>query len=54
MLIIIVSMYILCWGPLLVFNVLQAFEVVGDGLGYIHDWDKHSKTIFSLLAYLNR
>ena len=54
MLLIIVFMYIFCWGPLLVFNVLQAFDVVGDTYGYVMDGHKHAKTVFSLLAYLNR
>lgn len=51
MLISIVVVYIVCWGPLLTFNVLQSF-------GYIHNFllgaEKHLKTTFSIMAYFNR
>ena len=51
MLISIVLVYIICWGPLLTFNLLQSF-------GYINTFllgtEKYLKTAFSLMAYFNR
>jgi len=51
MLISIVVVYILCWSPLLCFNVAQAFGAIPATLMGVY---KHLKTIFSLLAYFNR
>lgn len=51
MLISIVFTYIICWTPLLTFNVLQAFGYIDDQL---MGGAKHCKTIFSLMAYFNR
>lgn len=50
MLIAIVITYVVCWGPLLIFNVLQSFEYVGN---YLMGFEKHAKTVFSLMAYFN-
>ena len=51
MLAMVVIVFILCWSPILIFEALQAFDV-------IHWWItgslKHAKTCFSLLAYFNR
>ena len=51
MLALVVIVFILCWSPILIFEALQAFDV-------IHWWItgrlKHAKTCFSLLAYFNR
>jgi hypothetical protein len=51
MLISIVVTFVICWGPLLIFNVLQAFGYIGN---YLLGTEKHVKSIFSLLAYFNR
>ena len=51
MLVAIVVVFVLCWTPLLVVNVLQAFGVINL---QIRGAAKHCKTAFSLLAYLNR
>ena len=51
MLISIVITFVICWGPLLIFNVLQSFEIVGN---FLIGMEKHLKSIFSLLAYFNR
>jgi hypothetical protein len=51
MLISIVVMFIVCWGPLLTFNVLQSFGYVGK---YLLGTEKYLKTAFSLMAYFNR
>ena len=41
----------LCWAPLLIFNVLQAFGYIDD---FLMGTVKHLKTAFSLMAYFNR
>ena len=51
MLISIVLTYIVCWSPLLVFNVLQSFGYIN---AFLLGGAKHAKTVFSLLAYFNR
>ncbi len=51
MLIAIVVTYVICWGPLLIFNVLQAFGYIGD---FLLGFEKHTKTAISLMAYFNR
>ena len=53
MLISIVLTFIICWAPLLIFNVLHAFAVVAPE-GWHTSSSKHLKSIFSLLAYCNR
>ena len=51
MLIIVVVLFNVCWSPLLVFEVLQAFDILPTQL---FDELKHIKTFVSLLAYFNR
>ena len=51
MLIFVVLLYVVCWGPLLIFNVLQSFGHIGN---YLLGVEKHLKTAFSLMAYFNR
>ena len=51
MLVSIVVVFMFCWTPLLVFNVLQAFGAISLQIGGAA---KHVKTAFSLLAYFNR
>jgi hypothetical protein len=51
MLISIVILFVVCWAPLLIFNVLQAFGIVDNFLiGSV----KYVKTTLSLMAYFNR
>ena len=53
-LILIMLVFFICWAPILVFNLLAAFGVLGqDNMG-TGDTTKHLKTVFSLMAYLNR
>ena len=51
MLVMVVMVFILCWSPILIFEMLQSFDIV-------HWWItgtlKHTKTCLSLLAYFNR
>jgi len=52
MLILIMAVFFLCWTPILTYNTLAAFELLGfgnSGTGRT----KHLKTTFSLLSYLN-
>merc|ERR1712227_796374 len=50
MLIMVVLIFIICWTPLLMFNILQSFQMIPTQLfGFL----KHLKTTFSLLAYSN-
>ena len=51
MLLMVVILFIVCWSPLLIFEVLQSFNVLPTQL---FDEHKHIKTSASLLAYLNR
>ena len=53
MLIFIVVLFVACWGPLLLFNVLHSFGLVGT-YGFLIGTEKHLKTAFSLMAYFNR
>ena len=47
----VVTVFILCWSPILIFEVLQSYNIIGTQIfGSI----KHTKTCFSLLAYFNR
>ena len=51
MLVMVVTVFILCWTPILIFEVLQAYDIIDIQMfGSI----KHTKTIFNLLAYFNR
>lgn len=51
MLVAVVIIFMLCWGPLLILNVLTAFEIVKPlQPGPV----KYIKTIFHLMAYFNR
>ncbi len=50
MLVVIIAVFVVCWTPFLVFNVLQSFHVVDAQLRGVH---KHLKTTFTLMAYLN-
>ena len=67
MLVMVVTVFILCWTPILIFEVtrrivhktllfiafqvLQAYAVIG---AQVFGVVKHIKTVFSLLAYVNR
>lgn len=51
MLVAIVIVFVVCWTPLLIINVCQSFSVINL---QIQGWQKHCKTVSSLLAYLNR
>ena len=54
MLILIMLVFFICWAPILIFNLLAAFGLLGpDNMG-TGDITKHIKTVFSLMAYLNR
>ena len=47
----VVTVFIFCWTPILIFEVLQSYDIIGTQVfGSI----KHTKTCFSLLAYFNR
>jgi len=50
MLVMVVTVFILCWSPILVFEVLQAYSIIG---AQVFGEVKHIKTFFSLLAYVN-
>ncbi|CAB0008254.1 unnamed protein product [Nesidiocoris tenuis] len=51
MLVAVVIIFVICWGPLLVFNVLTSFEIVRPlQPGPV----KYLKTVFHLMAYFNR
>ncbi|XP_017492807.1 PREDICTED: pyroglutamylated RFamide peptide receptor-like [Rhagoletis zephyria] len=50
MLVAVVVLFVLCWAPLLLMNVLRAFELVDD---LNHGWLKHVVPLAYLLAYLN-
>ena len=51
MLVVIVVVFVVCWTPLLLINILQSLGTISL---QIHGWAKHCKTVSSLLAYLNR
>ena len=51
MLIFIVILFIACWAPLLIFNVLQSFGIIDT---YLIGAAKYVKTALSLMAYFNR
>ena len=47
----VVIVFILCWTPILIFEVLQSFGIIGTQIFGIV---KHTKTVLSLLSYFNR
>ena len=50
MLVIVIFLFALCWGPLLIDNVLQSFGIVQDlNYGAI----KHARQAFAVMAYAN-
>ena len=54
MLILIMLLFFLCWSPILTFNLLASFELLGaDNMG-TSTTTKNLKTAFSLLSYSNR
>ena len=54
MLMLIMVLFFLCWGPILIFNLLAAFGLLGfDNMGTATH-TKNIKTAFSLLSYSNR
>ena len=51
MLVLVIAIFIICWAPLLIFSVLQSFNIIPTQLfGAL----KHLKTGLSLAAYFNR
>ena len=52
MLILIMTVFFLCWTPILTYNLLAAFEMLGSGNSGTGS-TKHIKTTFSLCSYLN-
>ena len=66
MLILIMAVFFLCWTPILTYNLLAAFELLGAGNSFTPSIaiisfsgnsgtgsTKHIKTTFSLCSYLN-
>ncbi len=51
MLVVIVVVFVFCWTPYLLINVLQSFGVVDSQL---RGAAKYLKLTFTLMAYLNR
>ena len=51
MLVMVVTVFIFCWTPILIFEVLQSYNIIGT---QVFRSIKHVKTCFSLLAYGNR
>lgn len=51
MLIVVVFLFAVCWGPILINNVLVSFGILSD----LHDKDylKHMRSAFSLMSYAN-
>ena len=54
MLILIMLLFFTCWAPILIFNVLASFDMLGEGNTGTATNTKHIKTAFSLLSYSNR
>ena len=50
MLVIVIFLFAICWGPYLIDNVLQAFGVVED---YNFEAVKHARQAFAIMAYAN-
>ncbi|XP_037795697.1 G-protein coupled receptor 54-like [Penaeus monodon] len=49
MLIVVVVLFIICWGPLLILNMLRAYEIVPS----ISVSTKYARTVLDLLSYFN-
>ena len=52
MLILIMLLFFTCWAPILIFNVLGAFDLLGEGNTGTAANTKHIKTAFSLLSWI--
>ncbi|XP_054287823.1 QRFP-like peptide receptor [Macrosteles quadrilineatus] len=50
MLVLIVVMFVVCWGPIIVLDLLTAYHVVPE---HAAGTTKHVRTVFHLMAYLN-
>ncbi|MPC85959.1 hypothetical protein E2C01_080765 [Portunus trituberculatus] len=50
MLIVVVVLFIVCWAPILVLNILQSFKLVPN----IDVRTMHLRTVLDLLSYCNR
>lgn len=53
MLVTVVVIFILCWGPLLCFNMAVALGAIKPYLPTEYPYAKNLNTAFSLLAYMN-
>lgn len=51
MLVAVVVLFVICWGPILVDNMLTAYGLLPRVKTDMH---KHLNTIFQLMAYFNR
>lgn len=51
MLVAVVVLFAICWGPMLIDNVLTAYGYLPRIKGGTH---KHLNTVFQLMAYFNR
>jgi hypothetical protein len=47
-------LFFLCWSPILTFNLLASFELLGEDNMGTSTTTKNIKTAFSLLSYSNR
>ena len=54
MLILIMLLFLLSWAPILIFNLLASFELLGQDNKGTSTSTKHIKTALSLLSYINR
>ena len=54
MLLLILLVFFLSWAPILIFNLLASFELLGQDNKGTSTSTKHIKTAFSLLSYINR
>ena len=50
MLVIVISLFAVCWAPVLLDNVLASFGIVER---YNYGWIKHMRQAFSLMSYAN-
>ena len=53
MLILIMALFLLCWGPILTYDLLAAFELMGASNSGTAPGFVHVKTTLSLASYLN-
>ena len=53
MLVIVVLVFVFCWGPLLCYNMAVATELIKPYLPTIYPYAKTLNTVFSLLSYCN-